>query len=181
MVPEHAPFPPGDAGRLAGLNEHRRFDTSGSCSDGCHVSILKSHFLRVVHGKKKGIDPCRLGDGIGQFVEPAVVRIPAVIHTCRGREDQFDFRGLRRLPVFCRSGQGVFDRFDIHCGRGLLRRGALHAAVVQRGIPESLKGRRASRRKDLRSPSRLQVFEVFVRNLRPHISQARKQELFGLP
>src|SRR5713101_5775699 len=67
------------------------------------IACLDTEPFRESGTHERGVVPCQLGDWIGQFLEPAIIRVPAVVHCVTA--DKHNLRRIcrwrwRRCPGF---------------------------------------------------------------------------------
>ena len=55
-----------------------------------NIAIRHAEFLRCIAADEHGVVPSHFGDGIGQLLHPAVVRVTTVVHLCVAVENDFE-------------------------------------------------------------------------------------------
>ena len=85
--------------RHARLHPNRTADAPAVQRDFHQVAVLHAEFARRFAADEHGVVPSHLGDRIGQFLHPAVVRETAIIHLCVAEENDFEVGCGRRGDI----------------------------------------------------------------------------------
>ena len=76
--------------RHARLRPDRAFDAAAVQGDFDDVAVLDAEFARGLAADEHRVVPGQLGDGIGQLLHPAVVRVTPVVHFRVAIENDFE-------------------------------------------------------------------------------------------
>ena len=79
----------GRAVHVAGLNEYRRVERAAFVRQLQQVAGLHAQAVRGGRTEERGVVPGELGDGLGQFLQPAVIGEAAIVNRGVGAEDDF--------------------------------------------------------------------------------------------
>ena len=129
--------------REAGLHPDRPDDFASAEFDLDDVLILDAEFFRRLAADEHETIPDRLGDGVGEFLEPGVIRPASVIHLEVAMED--DFQAFLRRG----SGRNGIESLRRRTGRNRrvirTRHRARQEAIVQKLLPRLLETTRAGK------------------------------------
>ncbi len=157
---------------MARRDHHRRVSGRAVQAQVDHVALLEAEARRVGGAEQRGVLPRQLGDGVGQFLQPAVVGQAAVVDLVIGDDvDLEPRRGLRRRLHRLRRGENRV----VPDGRRLGLEGApLDEAVGDPFLPGQLEERRVGR---ARGPEIAQLRPggavAFAEERRQHLRLAR--------